>query len=55
MTIDELIKIVVDNGVTVGVLIYFMYNQNKTLTDLKKAIDNLTQAITRHFDKDGDD
>lgn len=53
MTLDELIKMIVDNGVTVGVLVYFMWSQNQTLKELRDALDKLSKSITEliHNDK----
>lgn len=46
MTLDELIKMIVDNGVTVGVLVYFMWTQNQTLKELRDALNKLSTTIT---------
>ena len=46
LTIEDLIKMLVDNGVTVGVLVYFMWTQNQTLKDLRDALNKLTASIT---------
>lgn len=46
MTIDELMKLIIDNGVTVGVLVYFMWSQNQTLKELRDALDKLSKSIT---------
>ena len=46
MTLEELIKMIVDNGVTVGVLVYFMWTQNQTLKELRDALNKLSTTIT---------
>lgn len=45
MTLDEILKAIIDNGVTVGVLIYFMWSQNQTLKELRDALEKLTDSI----------
>lgn len=45
MTLDEILKTIIDNGVTVGVLIYFMWSQNQTLKELRDALTKLTESI----------
>ena len=52
MTIEDLIKMLVDNGVTVGVLVYFMWTQNQTLKDLRDALNKLTASITELMNHD---
>lgn len=52
MSVDELIKMIVDNGVTVGVLVYFMWTQNQTLKDLRDALNKLTTSITELMNHD---
>lgn len=45
MTVEELVNIIVENGVSVGVLIYFMYNQSKTLEGLRGSINDLANLV----------
>lgn len=45
MTLDELVKLIIDNGVTVAVLVYFMWTQNQTLKELRDAVNKLSEAI----------
>ena len=52
MTLEELVKMIMDNGVTVGVLVYFMWTQNQTLKDLRDALNKLTTSITELMNHD---
>jgi hypothetical protein len=51
---DEVLSIIVNNGVAVGVLVYFIYRDNKyintlvaTLTKLESGIDNIQKALSK--------
>lgn len=52
MTLDEILKAIIDNGVTVGVLIYFMWSQNQTLKELRDALTKLTDSINKLLNRD---
>lgn len=45
MTVSELLKLILDNGVTLGMLIYFIFKDNTTNKELIKRLDNLEKAI----------
>lgn len=49
---DDVVKLIVDNGVTVAVIFYFMWRDTKfmakidnTLTALKTVIDNMNNKM----------
>lgn len=51
---DEVFNIIVNNGVAVGVLVYFIYRDNKyintlvsTLTKLESGIDTIQKALSK--------
>lgn len=51
---DEVLSIIVNNGVAVGVLVYFIYRDNKyintlvaTLTKLESGIDTIQKALSK--------
>lgn len=51
---DEVFSIIVNNGVAVGVLVYFIYRDNKyintlvsTLTKLESGIDTIQKALSK--------
>lgn len=51
---DEILSIIVNNGVAVGVLVYFIYRDNKyintlvaTLTKLESGIDTIQKALSK--------
>lgn len=61
MTMDELVNLLVNNGVAIGVIVYFLYRDNKWTTQLQKTLDTLDasvqavkELIENHLDK-GDD
>lgn len=45
MTIAELLNLILDNGVTLGMLIYFIYKDNTSNKQLLERLDNLEKAI----------
>lgn len=52
---EDVVKLIVDNGVTVGVIFYFMWRDSKfmgkidnTLTALKEVIDSLNDKFTNN-------
>lgn len=51
---DEILNVIVNNGVAVGVLVYFIYRDNKyintlvaTLTKLESGIDTIQKALSK--------
>lgn len=42
---EKVIEILMNNGVSLGCLVYFMYMNNTTLKDLKETIENLKDLI----------
>lgn len=51
MEFNELVSIIVNNGASLGCLIYFMYAQNTTQKELKYTIDELKLLIQKLIDK----
>lgn len=50
MIIDEIINLIVNNGVSVGVVVYFLYRDNKFLANLQStltALENTTNSINK--------
>lgn len=45
MTVTELLNLILDNGVTLGMLIYFIYKDNTSNKQLLERLDNLEKAI----------
>lgn len=44
---EQMITLLVEQGVTVGVIFYFMYTTNTTIKELTKAVSNLSLIIER--------
>lgn len=42
---DEIINAIINNGVAIGVLIYFIYRDNTFTTSLTKTLQELTDTI----------
>ena len=42
---NDIVNIILNNGVAIGVLIYFMYRDNKLITDLTTTVQKLTDTI----------
>lgn len=42
---EDIINIIINNGVTVGVLVYFIYRDNKYITQLTQAIQKLQDTL----------
>ena len=42
---EDIINIIINNGVTVGVLVYFIYRDNKYITQLAQAIQKLQDTL----------
>ena len=42
---ENIINIIINNGVTVGVLVYFIYRDNKYITQLTQAIQKLQDTL----------
>ena len=42
---EKIINIIINNGVTVGVLVYFIYRDNKYITQLTQAIQKLQDTL----------
>lgn len=50
LIIDEIINLIVNNGVSVGVVVYFLYRDNKFLANLQStltALENTTNSINK--------
>lgn len=45
MELSELINLLINNGASIGCLVYFMYINNTTQKDLKNTIDELKELI----------
>lgn len=43
---NDIVNIILNNGVAIGVLIYFMYRDNKLITDLTTTVQKLDDTIT---------
>lgn len=52
---DEIVKLIVDNGVSVGVLVYFMFINNTTIKSLTESVNNLSKLIQRLIDRSDKD
>lgn len=52
MTVEEIIKLIVEKGVEIGVIVYFMYYNNTTLKELKEVIIELKEAIIKMTTKE---
>lgn len=62
MDLNEIINIIVNNGVAVGVIIYFMFvnkkqldQNNEALHELKEAIIKLIEKLDKMEEEKGDD
>lgn len=44
---EQMITLLVEQGVTVGVIFYFMYTTNTTIKELTKAVSNLSLIVER--------
>lgn len=42
---NDLVQLILNNGVAIGVMVWFMVKHDKTLTSLIKSIDSLTEFI----------
>ena len=49
--IEFIVNLIVNNGATIGVLVYFMYIQNTILKELKKSIDDMRVLIQKLYDE----
>lgn len=45
MTINDIVNLLVNNGVAVGVIVYFMYYNTKQIDELKKIIQDNTEIL----------
>lgn len=45
MTVTELLNLILDNGVTIAMLVYFIYKDSNTNKQLIERLDNLEKAI----------
>lgn len=59
MDVETVVSLIVNNGVAVGLLAYFVYRDNKfmnqltvTLTTLQKSVDSVKRLLEKR-DKDG--
>lgn len=43
---EELIKVFVDNGISVGCVVYLMYFNITTMKDYNKILDQISQTLT---------
>lgn len=54
MTIEQIISVVTNNGVSIGLLLYFVYRDNKfmnTLNTTLTTLKNTTESIKRMIEK----
>ena len=58
MTIEQIVNLIVNNGVSIGLLIYFVYRDNKfmntlstTLTTLKNTTESIKKMIEKRNEK----
>lgn len=42
---QDIVKVIADYGIAVGVIIYFMWYNSTVMKDMKKAIQELTIAV----------
>ena len=42
---EDVVKLIVENGVSVAVIIYFMYRDNKFMTQLNNTLTTLVQTV----------
>ena len=47
MTIEELVKLIMDNGVTIVVIAYFMYTGNTVLKNLEKTMGKMNDTLVK--------
>lgn len=45
MDINDIVNILVNNSVAVGVIVYFLYRDNKWTTQLQKTLDTLQASV----------
>ena len=54
MTIEQIISVITNNGVSIGLLLYFVYRDNKfmnTLNTTLTTLKNTTESIKRMLEK----
>lgn len=51
---DEIIKIIVDNGVTVGILVYFAVVNYQFMTRIDTTLATIKEILTRLGDKENE-
>lgn len=54
MTIEQIISVVTNNGVSIGLLLYFVYRDNKfmnTLNTTLTTLRNTTESIKKMIEK----
>ena len=54
MTIEQIISVVTNNGVSIGLLLYFVYRDNKfmnTLNTTLTTLRNTTESIKKMLEK----
>lgn len=54
MTIEQIISVITNNGVSIGLLLYFVYRDNKfmnTLNTTLTTLKNTTESIKRMIEK----
>ena len=57
MTVEQIVNLVVNNGVSIGLLVYFVYRDNKfmnTLNTTLTTLKNTTESIKRMIEKRGE-
>ena len=50
-SLEFIVNLIVNNGATIGVLVYFMYIQNTILKELKNSIDDMRVLIQKLYDE----
>ena len=54
MTIEQIISVITNNGVSIGLLLYFVYRDNKfmnTLNTTLTTLKNTTESIKKMLEK----
>ena len=49
--LEAVVNLIVNNGIGVGCIIYFMYNNNNVMKELKKSIEDMRVLIQKLCDE----
>lgn len=62
VSMNEIVSIIVNNGVAVGIIAYFIYRDNKfmnslttTLTTLQTSVNSMKELLERIYEKEDED